>query len=247
MLYSFAQKKVLFVMSAASELKLTNGKPYSQSGVFLSEVYLAYKDISAEGYEIDFATPLGIKSFIDVESAKTKYWRRQDSLFTMAQSFVATDVTFNHPYTLDQVVKNLHQYSGLVIPGGQGLMVDLLNNKTVSEIIIEFHKQKKPIGLICHAPALLLFFPKDENPFVGYKVNSVTGLEEFFIERFVMKGKPFTRKIAKKLKAHGLKYRKRFAGRSFAIRDRELITSQNPFSNNAFSKLYIQALKEQIK
>jgi hypothetical protein len=35
-------KKVLFIMSAAKELKLKNGKSYPETGVFLSEFYLAY-------------------------------------------------------------------------------------------------------------------------------------------------------------------------------------------------------------
>ena len=41
----FSQKKVLFVMSAAKELQLKNGKTYTETGVFLSEFYLAYKEI----------------------------------------------------------------------------------------------------------------------------------------------------------------------------------------------------------
>jgi hypothetical protein len=59
---------------------------------------------------------------------------------------------------------------------------------------------EKQSVLICHAPALILSIPKEENPFIGYKVNSVTGLEELFIENFVMKGKPENRKISQQLK-----------------------------------------------
>jgi hypothetical protein len=63
--------------------------------------------------------------------------------------------------------------------------------------------KQKAIGLICHAPALLVSIPKEENPFIGYQVNSVSGFEEFYIEKFVMKGKPQHRKIAKQLRKSG--------------------------------------------
>jgi len=64
------QKKVLFIMSAAKELQLKNGKVYPETGVFLSEFYLAYKEIVNLGYEVDFATPDGVVASIDKESYK---------------------------------------------------------------------------------------------------------------------------------------------------------------------------------
>ena len=74
-------------------------------------------------------------------------------------------------------------------------------------------------------------------------MNAVTGTEEWFIERFVMKGKPRVRKIGKQLKKQGFVYRKARPAKNFAVRDRYLVTSQNPFSNEAFTKLYGEALQ----
>jgi putative intracellular protease/amidase len=237
-------KKVIFIMSAAKELQLNNGKTYSETGVFLSEFYLAYKEIVNLGYDVDFATPNGIVSSIDKESYNKKYWGKKDTLIGEAKEFVKQNQKFNKPLTLEKAMENINLYTGMVIPGGQGLMVDLFYDKNISNILKDFSQKGKPIGLICHAPALILSIPKKENPFVGYKVNSVTGLEEFFIENFVMKGKPQNRKIAKQLKKLGLKYEKGKPAGNFAVRDRELITSQNPYSNEAFNKLYLEALKE---
>lgn len=238
------QKKVLFVMSAAKELKLKNGKSYPETGVFLSEFYLAYKELVTLGYEVDFATPKGIASSIDKESYNKKYWGKSDTLIAEAKAFVEQNPKFNKPLTLEQAIDGLRAYSGMVIPGGQGLMVDLFYDQHISGILKRFSSEGKPIGLICHAPALILAIPKSENPFLGYKVNSVTGLEEFFIENFVMKGTPKNRRIAKQLKKLGLRYQKGKPGGNFAVRDRELVTSQNPFSNEAFNKLYLEALRE---
>jgi putative intracellular protease/amidase len=238
------QKKVLFIMSAAKELKLKNGKSYTETGVFLSEFYLAYKEILNAGYEVDFATPNAVVASIDKESYKKKYWGKKDTLITEATEFVKQNPKFNKPLTLEQAIAGINNYTGMVIPGGQGLMVDLFYDPNVSNMLKDFSKKGKPLGLICHAPALILAMPKEENPFIGYKVNSVTGLEEFFIENFVMKGQPQNRKIAKQLKKLGLKYKKGKPAGNFAVRDRELITSQNPYSNEAFNKLYVEALKE---
>jgi len=237
-------KKVLFIMSAAQKLELNNGKTYDETGVFLSEFYLAYKDISDLGYEVDFATPNGVVSSIDKESYNKKYWKNREMLLSEATAFVEQNKKFKKPFTLEEVIKNMDDYSGLVIPGGQGLMVDLFYDKNISILLKNFSKKGKPIGLICHAPALILTIPKAENPFIGYKVTCVTGLEEFFIENFVMKGKPENRKIGKQLKRLGLKYRKAGPAGNFAVKDRELVTSQNPYSNGAFNTLYLAALNE---
>jgi len=237
-------KKVLFVMSAAKELPLKNGKTYTQTGVFLSEFYLAYKAIADAGYSIEIATPQGIASSIDNESYKAKYWKGQEVLIGEAKTFVTTNPNFLHPHTPEYALQHSNEYAGMVIPGGQGLMVDLIHDKTILQIISKMAEDKKAVGLICHAPALLTSYTKADNPFKGYTVNCITGFEEFYIERFVMKGKPYKRKIARSLKKLGFSYKKGGPGSSFAVKDRQLVTSQNPYSNNKFNALYLQALEE---
>lgn len=242
-LVATAQKKVLFVLSAANELQLEKGKSY-KTGVFLSEFYLAYTDIVRAGYEVHFATPNGVKATIDEESYNRKYWSGRDSLIPEAINFIRSNEKFNHPKELLKIINDIHSYSGLVIPGGQGLMTDLIRDQTIPVLLTKFLNSGKSIGLICHAPALLLSIPKEENPFVGYQVNAVTELEELFIETFIIKGKPVNRKIGRQLKKAGLNYKKGRPAKNFAIRDRQLVTSQNPYSGSAFIKLYLEALKK---
>ena len=90
-------------------------------------------------------------------------------------------------------------------------------------------------------------YPKEENPYIGFKVNSVSPFEEFVIERFIMKGKPKNRKIAKQLRKLGLKYKQKLPKADYAVKDRNLVTSQNPFSGNSFNKLYLEALSEYLE
>ncbi|WP_308990525.1 hypothetical protein QLS71_003470 [Mariniflexile litorale] len=65
-----------------------------------------------------------------------------------------------------------------------------------------------------------------------------------FIENFIMKGKPENRKIAKKLRKLGLKYKSVFPKPNFSIKDRYLVTSQNPYSSDAFNALFMSVLLE---
>ena len=132
----------------------------------------------------------------------------------------------------------------MIIPGGQGLMIDLAFDAHIPILLKQFAEKQKPTGLICHAPSLILTIPKDKNPYIGFKVNAVSPFEEFVIERFIMKGKPESRKIAKRLKKMGLKYRSKLPKANYAVKDRHLVTSQNPFSGSSFNTLYLQALTE---
>ena len=237
-------EKVLFVMSEADTLLLKQGKKKRQTGVFLNEFYQTYKAIADKGYTIDFATPTGKKATIDQESLDDDYWKAKPEMKQEAIDFWQNNNAFSNPMTLEKVIKQKDEYIGLVIPGGQGLMVDLIYDKKIPILLKLFVEYQKAIGLICHAPALITTIPKSENLFVGYTVNSVTPFEEFYIEKFIMKGKPKNRKIAKQLKKLGLQYEKGGSGKSFATRDRNLVTSQNPYSGEKFNEYFLQVLKE---
>lgn len=244
---SAQNNKILFVMSAADTLQLNNGEKLRQTGVFLNEFYLAYKSVTEAGYSVGFATPNGVVSTIDQESINDKYWKNNLNVKNEALEFIKKNILFNNPKTLEMAIENKSDYIGLIIPGGQGLMIDLINDINIPVLLKYFAKNNKPTGLICHAPSLILTIKKEENPYVGFKVNSVSPFEEFVIERFIMKGKPKNRKIAKKLREIGLKYRHKYPKANYAVKDRNLVTSQNPFSATAFSKLYLEALTEYLE
>jgi putative intracellular protease/amidase len=237
-------KKVLMILSAADSLRLADGGTY-RTGVFLGEFYPTYKALLGAGYAVEFATLGGKTPQIDPESLNEKYWKEQSGLRQEALAFIKESPVFLAPKAVEQLPESGAGYVGLVVPGGQGLMTDLYGNPTVTRLLQTFGQQKKAVGLICHAPSLLLTLPTSDNPFTGFQVNSVSPLEEWFIERFVVKGKPTRRKIARQLKQRGLVYKNGRPGSNFAWRDRYLVTSQNPYSGEAFNRLYLAALEEQ--
>lgn len=244
---SAQSRKILFVMSAADTLELNDGEKLRQTGIFLNEFYLAYKSVTEAGYAVDFATPNGVVTTIDEESINDKYWKNNLEIKNEALTFIKTDSLFNSPKTLEKAIEKKSDYIGLIIPGGQGLMIDLKDDMNIPVLLKYFAEEYKPTGLICHAPSLLITIPPEENPYIGFKVNSVSSFEEFVIERFIMKGKPKNRKIAKQLRKMGLKYRSKLPKANYAVKDSNLVTSQNPFSGSAFSKLYLQALAEYME
>lgn len=71
-----------------------------------------------------------------------------------ALAFVKTDSLFHNPKTLDQAIERKSDYIGLIIQGGQGLMVDLKYDINIPILLKNFAKANKPMGLICHAPSL---------------------------------------------------------------------------------------------
>jgi len=237
-------QKVLFVLSAEDTLPLNKGKKERQTGVFLNEFYFAYKAIISEGYAVDFATPEGKKPIIDQESLREGYWKEAPALKAEAVDFWETSASFSSPMSLSEAVDRTSEYIGLVIPGGQGLMVDLYYDAMLPILLEAFAVEKKAIGLICHAPALITTLPKENNPFAGYTVSSVSPFEEFYIEKFIMKGRPENRRIARQLQKTGLKYKSGWPGKGYAIRDRNLVSSQNPYSGAAFNEKFLPLLSE---
>ncbi|HLW21338.1 MAG TPA: DJ-1/PfpI family protein [Cyclobacteriaceae bacterium] len=241
------QKTILFVLSAADTLELNDGKKMRQTGVFLNEFYQAYKAVTDAGFLVDFSTPNGVASTIDNESKHDSYWKNELESKKEALHFIEDNQQFKNPIPLEAAIEKKNRYAGLIIPGGQGLMVDLAYDENIPILLRHFADEQKPTGLICHAPSLLLTLRKDNNPYLGYKVNAVSPFEEFVIENFIMKGKPENRKIAKKLKKTGFKYKSGPPKANFAVRDRNLVTSQNPYSGDAFNSLFLEALTEYQK
>lgn len=244
----FAKPKVLVMASAADTLVLDSNPKYP-TGVFINELYYPVKALDQMGIELVFATPGGKRPTLDPESLKGKYWSSEEEK-KEAVLFLESYSAFQKPLPLESIVKDNQTYLAILVPGGQGLMSDLLYDPLVPKILTEFQKNERPIGLICHAPALLTTLPSGSRGegflFSGYKVNSVTKIEEWFIESFVMKGTPKVRKISNLLKERGMEYESSFfPGRGYATRDRNLITSQNPFSGDEFNLYFLKAVSEE--
>jgi putative intracellular protease/amidase len=228
-------------VSAAREQVLADGSKRA-TGTFLGEFYEPYVAITNEGYEVAFATVGGVVPAIDPESLDDDYWD-EPSERDAARHFVATSLAWRAPLSLARARAEVSRFDGLVVPGGQGVMVDLLDDGDLHALLHHFGERQMPVGLVCHAPALLTRL-KPPHAFEGRAVTSVSGFEEFYIETFVMGADAQVRGIGERLEDAGYEHDSAFPGSEHALRDCNLVTSQNPFSTARFSELYLEALRD---
>jgi putative intracellular protease/amidase len=241
---SFAADKVLVVLSGVDYVELKNQKKHP-TGYYLSELYVPLKHLLAQGYEIDFANPTGTKAVMDVTSVKDIYFSSPEEK-EEALSFVRNNAKFSSPLKLSSLSEeSLYDYIGIFVPGGHAPMQDLYKDKELGRILRHFHKNKKPTALICHAPvALLSAKENDKWIYKGYKMTAFSKAEEEIVESSVLNGEVLFY-ITDELEKAGaiLSYAKE-PFKSHAVKDRELITGQNPFSDMAFINLFTDALIE---
>jgi putative intracellular protease/amidase len=233
--------KVLFVASAAREQVLADGSKRA-TGTFLGEFYEPYVALTRDGYEVVVASVAAAVPAIDPESLEDGYWE-DTAERDAARRFVASASAWRSPLSLAQARAVASAFDGLVVPGGQGMMVDLLDNADLHALLRLFADQHKPIGLVCHAPALLARLAPP-HALQSRTVTSVSGFEEFYIETFVMGADAKVRGIGEQLEDTGYEHDAAFPGSEHALRDCNLVTSQNPFSTAAFSALYLEALRD---
>ena len=208
----------------------------------MGEFYEPYSVLAEAGFEIVIATPNAQPAIVDPEGMNLKYWHSEEQK-KEAEDFIDSSTVLANPITIADALDQNEKFAGIIVPGGQGVMVDLLHDDVLKELLIEMGKRDKPVGLICHAPALLIDMG-ETNPFQGRLTTSVSGFEEWYIETFVMGAKASYRSIGDKLEEKGYQHTNSFPGRSGAARDCNLVTSQNPFSGDEFNVHYMEALKD---
>jgi putative intracellular protease/amidase len=139
---------------------------------------------------------------------------------------------------LDDV--NAADYDAIFYPGGHGPLWDLTNDTTSIGLIETFFSSGKPVGAVCHAPAVLLNAKTpDGAPLVkGRKVAGFTNAEEDAVG--LTNVVPFL--LEDELKAKGGAYESVASWSSFAVEDGNLITGQNPASSEAVAEKVLARL-----
>ena len=107
---------------------------------------------------------------------------------------------------------------------------------------LDFYKNKKPIGFVCHAPAALIKV-KDENGEALVKGKMVTGFSNAEEEAVQLtKVVPFL--LEDELKKLGALYSNGADWSSYTKQDGLLITGQNPASSAAVATLLLAAVND---
>lgn len=224
-------KKVLFVVTSHDKLGNTGEK----TGFWTEELAAPYYELLDQGIEITIATPLGGQPPIDPKSedpsAATEDTKRFDK---------DTELQAKLKNTIKLADVNQADYDAVFYPGGHGPLWDLATDKNSIALIEAFYTNNKPVGFVCHAPAVLKDVKVNGEYLVkGKKVTGFSNEEEEAVG--LTKVVPFLLEDA--LKQNGASYSKVENWQTYAVEDGLLITGQNPAS----SKLVAQKLLNQIK
>ncbi len=236
--------RLLVVLSEANSITLKNGKRHG-TGYFLSELMVPAAEVARFGYEIVVATPTGKKPTVDPASDAPGYFKDAAEYKTLS-ALHAQMVTIRPPLSLrDLDEKQLSSFDGVFFPGGHAPLTDLVSDPGVNRILRYFHERSLPTALICHGPVALLASRKEGSPWLyqGYKMTGFSTAEEKIAQSGALGGE-VAFFLDEALSKAGGEVSVGPAWSPFLVRDRELITGQNPMSDRGLSQHLLIALAE---
>src|ERR1700760_4387730 len=256
--------KVLVLVSSGYGLPLQNGQVYAGAGYYLNELTVPVRALMSEGYEITFANPKGNTPQLDLYSAVPDFFGGDEAKLQDYLKFRDSLTGLKNPTRISDVIASgLDQYDAVFVPGGHGPMMDLLDDPDAGIVLRHFHETSRPTAVLCHGPiSLLAALPKSKEfvaalsagdaagahekakgwIYSGYKMTIFSTAEEQQREPLEIGGKVlFYPDFA--LGTAGADVSVAAPWQSYVLQDREVISGQNPFSDQALLKLLLPALE----
>jgi len=225
--------RILMVLTSHDQLGDTGLK----TGFWLEEFAAPYYVFKDNDIEVTLASPKGGKPPLDPKSDEpdfqtpaTKRFRKDDG----AQKQLAGT------HLLSTI--NPSDFDAVFYPGGHGPLWDLAEDKISISLLETFSQQKKPMGLVCHAPGVLRHTKREDGTSLvtGKRVTGFSNSEEEAVQ--LTKVVPFSLEDMLKAK-QGLYYKGDDWG-SYIEVDGNLLTGQNPASSEAVANELIKILLE---
>ncbi|MGV8124936.1 MAG: type 1 glutamine amidotransferase domain-containing protein [Candidatus Xenobiia bacterium LiM19] len=239
---SAQQGKILVILSGADSISLKGGGTH-KTGYFLSEMAIPSKLLKNAGYEAEYANPTGAEPVMDKTSDSRQFFASEEDYLDAKR--LAKDRKLLRPRKLSSYSNDeLRRFDGIFIPGGHAPMADLYKDPDLGRMLRFFHQNKKPTASICHGPVSLLAAREGKSwIYEGYSMTALSDAEEKEAEKSGFLGGNVLFYICTALADAGARIS--HADRmwqSHVVRDRELITGQNPASCEEFSKVFLEAL-----
>ena len=226
--------RILIITTSAA----TMGADDRPTGLWLEELTTPYYAFRDAGADVTLASIQGGKVPVDPGSMKPA--GENDASVERAlkdadfQTRIAATPRFD---TLDTAA-----FDAVVLPGGHGTMFDYPDSAPLAKLVADFDAAGKVVAAVCHGPAGLVAARRaDGRPVVaGRRVAGFTDSEEraMGLDQAV----PFL--LETRLKDLGAQYVSGPDFEPFAIRDRNLVTGQNPASAEPMAKLVFEAFHE---
>ena len=210
--------KVLAVVTSTDQM----GASGKKTGYELTELSRAYYVFTANGFEVDVASPLGGQSPVIIDDEDMGVYD-----FAFLNDQIAQEKTKN---TLPLSEVNPEEYAAVYFVGGKGAIYDFPNNPHIQSIVREYYQSGKVVGAVCHGPAALVNVTlTDGNHLLdGKSVSSFTNSEELFLIPDAKTIFPFL--LEDELVENGANFVEGSMYLENVIHDKNIITGQNPWS-----------------
>lgn len=223
--------KILMVLTSHDQLGDTGHK----TGFWLEEFAAPYYVFKDAGAEITLASPKGGQPPIDPKSSDPAM---QTAATRRFEEDAAARAALASTLTLDAV--SAEDFDALFYPGGHGPLWDLAEDPQSIALIERFQALGKPVGAVCHAPAVLRHVKGADGQALvkGRQVTGFSNSEEDAVQLTAVV--PFL--VEDMLKANGGQYSKAADWQSHVVVDGLLVTGQNPASSDASAEALLKLL-----
>lgn len=222
--------KILAVVTSVSTMG-SSGKP---TGYELTEMARAYYIFTANGYEVDIASPKGGVSPVVIDDDDVDVYD-----YAFLNDVTAAYKTRN-TLPIRQVVAA--DYQAVYFVGGKGAMFDFPNDSTIQALVRTYYETDKVIGAVCHGPAALVNCTlSNGQPLLADKqVSGFTNEEELFLISEAYEIFPFM--LQSRLAERGATFYEGPMYLENVVADGNLITGQNPWSTWKLAETMVQQL-----
>lgn len=225
--------KILMVLTSHDQLGDTGRK----TGFWLEEFAAPYYVFKDAGAQLVLASPKGGQPPLDPKSddpdAQTDATRRFRADAEAGEALA-------HTLPLAEAAKA--QYDAVFYPGGHGPLWDLAEDQASVALIERTYAAGKPVGAVCHGPAVFRHTRFKGEPLVrGKRVTGFTNGEEAAVG--LTEVVPFL--VEDMLKEHGADYSKKADFHPYAVTDGNLVTGQNPASSVDAAKAVLALLRSE--
>lgn len=229
--------RILLVVTGADSLALADGRTHP-TGFWAEELVVAHRDLTSAGHVVEIATPSGVRPTVDPGSLSAALLGDQARVDEYTSYLASIEKEFERPLAFNEV--HLVDYAAIVLPGGHGPMVDLATDATLGRILTVANANGILIAPFCHGPAGLLSAVDEDGvfAFAGRRLTVFSDEEEE--TGGLGENAPWL--VASTLAARGAIVEDGPAWSSHVVRDRNLITGQNPQSSGAVIAELLAAL-----
>jgi len=228
---------ILMAVSAADSLTMKDGSEHP-TGYWAEELVVSHRVLRDAGHTVHIATPGGVKPTVDQVSLAAESAGGQERADGFREYLANIDAELSAPLVLVDV--DINAYDAVVMPGGHGPMADLCKDADLGRLLVAADGAGKVIAPFCHGPAGLLSATLDDGSFAfaGRRLTVFTNEEE--LNGGTGENTPWL--VEDALREKGAVIENAAAWSSNVVRDRNLITGQNPQSSEDVAKEVIKAL-----